>query len=197
MFKKKKIIVGACVLLLISIGGFLFFQHLKSEEYEKLKFTFVEVTTDYEIGSELNGIDFIQSSSTSDIDIPNITSDRVGKQSFLYIVYVIYGVAREYGLVLQFVDKKEIFLELTTKEITLQEGTTFNYKDYIKTARVDNKEVAVDVNVPKDIQKVGIHEVVYSITLESGKEKKTTLNVVVEEKKQEEGVEFRQHEKDN
>lgn len=182
MLKQKKLIVSACVLLLISISGFSFFQHLKGEEYEKLKLTFVEVTTGYEVGSELNGIDFIQSSSTSDIDIPNITSDKVGKQSFLYIVYGRYGVTREYGLVLQFVDKKEILLELTTKEITLQEGASFNYNDYIKTAKVDEEEVEVDVNIPKDIKKVGTHEVVYFITLDSEKTKKETLIVTVEKK---------------
>lgn len=185
MSKKKKykrlIIVNVFILSFV-VGGFLFFHYLQSEEYDKLKLTFVQIDSEYEIGSDLNGRDFIQYSSTTDIDIPNIISDQEGSQSFIYIVHGKYGVIREFNLVLNFVDTKEILLELTVNEITLQEGTIFNYKDYIKKATVNNKHVEVDVTIPKDIKEVGTHEVVYSITLDS--EKKETLIVTVDKKKE-------------
>lgn len=134
--KKNIYIIGICIIL-ISIGYYLYYQHIQQQIIlESMNITFNEIieieygTRDYDVKKEL-----IKDVKNAEIkNIPNIDTMKIGEQTLQFIL-VNEGLEKEIDYQIQIKDTKAPEIKFKEDKIELTVGDKFDIKSNIESVK--------------------------------------------------------------
>lgn len=191
---KKKIIVVIIAVLIIGIGGYVFWnQQQQKEIFNSIAMSFTAV--DYiEYGSDIKAEDFVESVS-GEVSYPSFDSQKIGKQKLTYIV-TKEGMTKKFNIEIEVKDTQSPQITLKEENVVLNYGQSFDVKDYIESVRdpVDGDLQYIKLSDVKDqnnyytfesqvdTKQAGKYKVTIKAIDKNGNQTEKVFNVTVKEK---------------